>query len=72
MLLTFALPTPTAAPAPQRLETLVQEVEPDIYTPDFVAEEVRPGLQAIPATSHPFTSECTWISVVRNSISRPS
>jgi hypothetical protein len=40
-------PTPTAAPALQRLEALVQEVEPDIYTPDFVAEEVRQGLQAI-------------------------
>jgi hypothetical protein len=25
----------------QRLEALIHEVEPDIYTPEFVAEEVR-------------------------------
>lgn len=30
----------------QRLEALVQEVEPDIYTPDFVAEEVSSTQQA--------------------------
>jgi hypothetical protein len=31
----------------QRLEALVQEVEPDIYTPDFVAEEVSSTQQAV-------------------------
>jgi hypothetical protein len=30
----------------QRLEELVGQLEPDIYTPDFVAEEVRVGCGA--------------------------